>query len=94
MCWSDISKESLVAVLLSYDRYLNKEGINILNTCNNDNFLRRLLTFSFYVFSDAGCVSLKEKSTCSYGEIENVPMSWFETPTIIYTGGGGNISFY
>ena len=81
-------------MLLSYDRYLNKEGINILNTCNNDNFLRRLLTFSFYVFSDAGCVSLKEKSTGSYGEIENVPMSWFETPTIIYTIGGGNISFY
>jgi len=46
----DLTFRKKVAVLLSYERDPDKEGINIITTCNNDNFLRRLLTFSFYVF--------------------------------------------
>ena len=46
-----------------------------------------------YVFSDDGCVSLKEISSRSYGEVKYVPMNWFETPTIVYRGAEGCIVF-
>lgn len=49
--------------------------------------------FSFYVFLDDGCVSLRVESEAFNGEVKYVPMNWFETPSIVYKGQGGNILF-
>ena len=67
-----------------------KEGITFITTRDNDNFCDGSWLFLCYIFSDDGCMSLKEKSAGPIEEVKYVPMNWFETPTIVYRGAGGN----